>query len=202
MSSSQQPNFGIRDNHSRGTAGDFLKPLLKEGTTLSVVSAYFTMHAYHALKQDLNSIQRLRFLFGEPTFVSNVNKGSKESREFKLTEDGLTLRNQLKQKKEARECAEWIKEKVDIRSIKQAGLLHGKLYHVKNGEVTEAMLGSSNFTVPGLGLRNEGNNVELNLVVSDTHDRNDLLAWFEEWWNEDELTKDVKDVVLQELARL
>lgn len=202
MSSSPKPHSGIRDNHSRGKAGDFLKPLLKEGTSLSVVSAYFTIHAYHALKAELDSIQRLRFLFGEPTFVSSVNKDSKESREFKLTENGLKLGNQLKQKKEARECAEWIKEKVEIRSIKQTGLLHGKLYHVKNGEVNQAMLGSSNFTVPGLGLRAEGSNVELNLVVNDDRDRDDLLAWFEEWWNEDKLTEDVKDVVLRELERL
>lgn len=134
--------------------------------------------------------------------MSSVNKDSKESREFRLTENGLKLENQLKQKKEARECAEWIKEKVEIRSIKQTGLLHGKLYHVKNGEVNQAMLGSSNFTVPGLGLRAEGNNVELNLVVNDDRDREDLLAWFEEWWNEDKLTEDVKGVVLSELERL
>ena len=202
MNSQKQKNSGIRDNHSRGKAGDFLKSLLKGESSLSVVSAYFTIHAYQALKKELDSIQRLRFLFGEPTFVSSVNKDSKESREFRLTETGLKLGNQLKQKKEARECAEWIKDKVDIRSITQTGLLHGKLYHVKNGEVNQAMLGSSNFTGPGLGLRAEGNNVELNLVVNDDRDREDLLAWFEEWWNEEKLTEDVKDVVLRELERL
>jgi SNF2 family DNA or RNA helicase len=202
MSSSNPSNSGIRDNHSRGKAGEFLKPLLREDTSLSIVSAYFTIHAYHALKSELDAIQRLRFLFGEPTFVSSVNQDSKESRKFKLTEKGLKLGNQLKQKKEAKECAEWIEDKVEIRSIKQSGLLHGKLYHVKNGEVNHAMLGSSNFTVPGLGLKNEGNNVELNLVVNDTRDRDDLLAWFEEWWGKNDLTEDVKDVVLRELARL
>lgn len=202
MTRSRQSNSGIRDNHSRGKAGEFVKPLLKEGTSLSVVSAYFTIHAYHALRKELDSIDKMRFLFGEPTFVNRINNDSDESKEFKLTESGLELGNQLSQKKQAKECAQWIKDKVEIRSIKQTGLLHGKLYHVKNGEVNRALLGSSNFTVPGLGLKDEGNNVELNLVVNDDRDREDLLAWFNEWWEKDNLTEDVKDVVLRELDRL
>ena len=202
MSRSPQLNSGIRDNHSRGEAGEFLRPLLQEETSLSIVSAYFTMHAYQALKAELDGIQELRFLFGEPTFVSSINRDEKESREFKFAEAGLKLSNQLFQKKAARECAEWIKEKVEIRSIKQTGLLHGKLYHVQNGGVNHAMLGSSNFTVPGLGLKDEGNNVELNLVVSDDRDREDLLNWFNEWWDKDDLTEDVKEIVLRELNRL
>jgi len=202
MIRSRQSNSGIRDNHSRGKAGEFVKPLLKEGTSLSVVSAYFTIHAYHALRKELDSIDKMRFLFGEPTFVNRINNDSDESKEFELTESGLELGNQLSQKKQAKECAQWIKDKVEIRSIKQTGLLHGKLYHVKNGEVNRALLGSSNFTVPGLGLKDEGNNVELNLVVNDDRDREDLLAWFNEWWEKDNLTEDVKDVVLRELDRL
>ena len=39
------PPRGILDNRSRGMAGDFLKAHLKEGTELSVVSAYFTISA-------------------------------------------------------------------------------------------------------------------------------------------------------------
>ena len=64
------------------------------------------------------------------------------------------------------------------------------------------MLGSSNFTVPGLGLRESGNNVELNIIVEDNRDRKDLLAWFNEWWSRDDLTRDIKEDVLRELARL
>jgi SNF2 family DNA or RNA helicase len=196
------PPSSIRDNHSRGKAVDFLRPLLSKETALSIVSAYFTIHAYHALKNELDPIKELRFLFGDPKFVNNLDKDSKASREFSLTESGLTLANQLSQSKLARECAEWIEQKVEIRTVRQSGLLHGKLYHVQNGPVAQAMLGSSNFTVPGLGLRESGNNVELNIVVDSDRDRNDLLEWFNEWWSNDELTKDVRDLVLTELKRL
>jgi len=166
------------------------------------VSAYFTIHAYHALKAELDNISQLRFLFGDPQFINQLDKDTKESREFSLTDGQLKLSNQLTQGKLAKECAEWIENCAEIRTVNQAGLLHGKLYHIQNGAVDHAMLGSSNFTVPGLGLHESGNNVELNIVVEDNRDRKDLLAWFNEWWSKDDLTKDIKEAVLRELARL
>ncbi len=197
-----QTNSGIRDNASRGKAGDFLRSYLGGETTLSVVSAYFTIHAYHALKGELDNVSQLRFLFGDPQFVNQLDKETKESREFSLTDGQLKLSNQLTQAKLAKECAKWIKEKVEIRTVNQTGLLHGKLYHIQNGAIDHAMLGSSNFTLPGLGLHQSRNNVELNIVVEDNRDRKDLLAWFNEWWSKDELTRDIKDVVLKELKHL
>ena len=35
----------IRDNHFCGSVGDFLRPHLKTGADLSIVSAYFTIYA-------------------------------------------------------------------------------------------------------------------------------------------------------------
>ena len=193
---------GIRDNVSRGNAGEFLQTHLGEETTLSVVSAYFTIHAYHALKSHLDGISKLRFLFGDPQFTNQLDRDSKASREFKLIEGQLKLSNQLTQGRLAKECAAWVKRRAEIRTVNQTGLLHGKLYHIQNGAVDHAMLGSSNFTVPGLGLRESGNNVELNIIVEDNRDRKDLLAWFNEWWSRNDRTRDIKDFVLKELERL
>jgi hypothetical protein len=39
------------------------------------------------------------------------------------------------------------------------------MYYVATAGVKEAILGSSNFTVRGLGLGNGNNNIELNLIV-------------------------------------
>ena len=58
----------IRDNYTRGSVGDFLKSKIEEGSSLSIVSAYFTIHAFQALKESLTEIKELRFLFGEPRF--------------------------------------------------------------------------------------------------------------------------------------
>lgn len=73
---------GLRDNHSRGSAGGFLRESIAPGSELSFVSAYFTVHAYAALKASLESADHLRFLFGEPSSVTNLEKERKDARQF------------------------------------------------------------------------------------------------------------------------
>ncbi|MCX7002740.1 MAG: helicase-related protein [bacterium] len=195
-------NSGIRDNYLRGGAGECLAAAIPDDAALSFVSAYFTIHAYGMLRDALERAVSLRFLFGEPCFVRSLDSENKQSRQFRLTEAGLALGNQLVQRRLARDCADWIQRKVEVRSVTRAGFLHGKLYHVQDGKVAYAMVGSSNFTVPGLGLLPAGNNIELNLVVADDRDRADLLEWFNQLWDDTSLVEDVKDAVLKELARL
>lgn len=40
---------GIRDSHRRGAVGDFLKEKIKNGSALSIVTAYFTIYAQEVL---------------------------------------------------------------------------------------------------------------------------------------------------------
>jgi hypothetical protein len=193
---------GIRDNHSRGTAGEFLRSVILDETKLSFVSAFFTLNGFGALQDVLERAGKLRFLFGEPRFVRSLDPENKQSRAYLLTDRGLALTNQLEQRRLARMCADWIERKVEIRSVTRTGFLHGKMYHVQDGKVANALVGSSNFTLTGLGLMDQGNNIELNLVLSDDRDRADLLAWFDGLWNDEKLVEDVKATVLRELARL
>ncbi|MBI4669694.1 MAG: hypothetical protein HY747_11040 [Elusimicrobia bacterium] len=195
-------NSGIRDNCRRGKAADFLQSKIREGSRLSVVSAYFTIYAFEALKDKLRGIEHLDFLFGEPRFVKALDPERTDKKSFKVEDEGLELANRLQQKRFAKECADWIRAKVDIRSVKQSNLLHGKMYHVATNGVEEAMMGSSNFTVRGLGLGVTGNNIELNLEVDSNRDRCDLKAWFDEIWNDKQLVEDVKQEVLQYLDQL
>lgn len=195
-------NSGIRDNHTRGAVSEFLKEKIQDGTKLSVVSAYFTIYAYDELKDVLNRIEHLDFLFGEPSFVNRLDPSKTEKKAFIMDADGLELANKLQQKRIAKECSEWIEQKVDIKTIKQSNLLHGKMYHVATAGVDDAILGSSNFTVRGLGLGAGNNNIELNLIVDSNRDRQELKQWFDELWLNEELVKDVKNEVLQYLRQL
>lgn len=190
---------GLRDNASRGAVADFLRAQIRPGADLAFVSAYFTIYAYYALHATLDQIGHLRFLFGEPRFVRTVDPAHDEGKAFALGEDGLHLTTLLSQRPVARACARWIEAKVAIRSVRQAGLLHGKLYHINNGGVEEAIIGSSNFTVRGLGLAPAGNNLELNLIVDSARDRRDLKVWFDELWANADLVTDVRAEVLAHL---
>ncbi len=193
---------GIRDNYRRGTAGDFLREKIAPNSILSVVSAYFTIYAFDALKKQLTHIDHLDFLFGEPRFINSLDPDRTEKKSFLIETIGLRLSNTLEQKRVAKECAEWIRAKVKIRSVQQSNLLHGKMYHISHNGIQDALVGSSNFTVRGLGLGEQGNNIELNLEVDSNRDRRDLKAWFDEIWQDQNLVADVTDDVLQYLEQL
>jgi len=193
---------GIRDNYKRGSVGDFLKEHIQDNAALSIVSAYFTIYAFEALKSQLASIDNLKFLFGEPRFIKSLDPDRTATKAFRIENDELKLSNQLQQKYVAAECAQWIKNTVEIKSIKQSNLLHGKMYHIAHNEVEHAIMGSSNFTVRGLGLGAAGNNIELNLEVDSNRDLRDLKIWFDELWNDADLVQDVKQEVLLYLEQL
>ena len=195
-------NTRIRDNHDRGTVGDFLKANIEDGSSLSVVSAYFTIHAFEVLKKHLWEIDGLRFLFGEPDFIKNLDARDADPKAFKIEDEGLQLDKPLQQRPIAKECAKWIKERVEIKSTQQSNLLHGKMYHIANNGEEKAIMGSSNFTVQGLGLSQSNNNIELNIEVEDDQDRGDLKAWFDDVWNDDERVEDVKEKVIARLEKL
>ena len=192
---------GIRDNHQRGSVGEFLKEKIRTDARLSFVSAYFTIYAFEALKQQLLNIDHLDFLFGEPKFIRTLDPDKTDKKNFRIVDEQLELGKRLQQKQLAKECADWIRSKVDIRSIKQSSLLHGKMYHVHCNHIDDAIMGSSNFTVKGLGL-GVNSNIELNLEVNDRRDRTDLKKWFEELWQNSELVESVKDEVLLYLEQL
>ena len=133
-------SHGIKDNHTRGKVADFLEDRLVKGSRLSVVSAYFTIYAYEALRKELDGIESLQFLFGEPRFIQSLDPEKTDKKAFKMEDEGLAPANRLHQKEIARRCAEWIKSKVEIRSIRQANLLHGKLYHIDDGRREHALM--------------------------------------------------------------
>ena len=195
----------IRDNKNRGSVGQFLKDNIKPDSDLSIVSAYFTIYAYNQLKEKLDSIKQLRFLFGEPTFIKSIDPSKTNKRDFKIEDDKLVIpiESRLIQKSVAKECSEWIQNKVEIRSMVKPNFLHGKMYHIlQESGIEKAISGSSNFTVNGLGFGGSPN-IELNLIVDNDRDREDLKAWFNDLWNDSSgLVEDVKGQVLKYLEQL
>jgi len=177
-----------------------LKEHITAGANLSFVSAYFTIYAYEKLRDQLDEIEHLDFLFGDSGNVDKLNPKDTKM-EFSIVGDKLEipLEKRLTQRGLAEACAKWIQEKVDIRSLTAPDFAHGKMYYIEaaNG-VINAMMGSSNFTLNGLGL-GEKPNLELNLILSDDRDKESLKQWFDNVWQKG---TDKKQLVLDLLAKL
>ncbi len=99
----------LKDNRpARGSVGGFLRSEIQPAAELSFVSAYFTVNAFEALKAHLESAKNLRFLFGEPSFISGIDSEKHAKKNFRLTETGLELAHSLAQRPVAKACAAWI----------------------------------------------------------------------------------------------
>ena len=198
--------YGILDNRTQGKVIDKLKEDLKSGTKVSIISAYFTIFAYQELRKELNKIDSLRLLFSMPTFV----KDKKDiNREFKLSgsyESGLAgdryemkLKNELKQSEIAKECAEWIRKKVEVRAYDEEHALPQKMYVMEQNEGEDSYIfGSSDFTSSGLGVVSS-NKSEMNTYMKDTTSTQAMLDLFNKAWNDNEKVKDVKKALLESL---
>ena len=198
--------YGILDNKTQGKVIDKLKEDLKSGTKVSIISAYFTIFAYQELRKELNKIDSLRLLFSMPTFV----KDKKDiNREFKLSgsyESGLAgdryemkLKNELKQSEIAKECAEWIRKKVEVRAYDEEHTLPQKMYIMEQNDGEDSYIfGSSDFTYSGLGVVSS-NKSEMNTYMKDTTSTQAMLNLFNKAWNDNEKVKDVKKALLESL---
>ena len=65
-----------------------------------------------------------------------------EKKAFIIDPTGLRLANRLEQKRVARECAAWIRDKVAIRSVRQSNLLHGNMYHISHSGLLQKAVDS------------------------------------------------------------
>jgi len=199
----------ILDNKVQGRVIDKLRENIKFGTRLSIISAYFTIYAYEELRKELGKIEKLRLLFSEPTFIKNKKD---INREFKLSgsyERGLAgdryemkLKNELKQSEIAKECANWIREKVEVRAYDEEYPLPQKMYLMENKKDESACIfGSSDFTSSGLGLV-PSKKLEANTYIKDSIYTQQLLNQFELYWNDKDKVKDVKTYLLKSLEEV
>ena len=191
----------IIDNQG-AAAAEYLRRHLRGAEAFDFVSAYFSIYGYELLADELESAGAVRFLFGDPGSVEQIDPGRREPKFFAAAEEGLAPNDALHQKHLARRCAEWVSRPgVGVRSVKQANLLHGKLYLTGGPAGGAGLVGSSNFTKRGLG-SGARPNLEINLAVNEAAALDELRAWFDALWNDRRRTEDVKGQVLEALARL
>lgn len=190
-------------NNTTKTLRDDLAAEIKQGSKLSIAAACFSIYAFQELKKELQGIDELRFIFTSPTFTTEKTK--KERREFYIprlnrerslygTEFEVKLRNELTQKAIAKECAEWIRQKVTFKSnVTNENMmgfinLDDKNYMPING-----------FTTVDLGCE-RGNNAYNIVQKTGTPFATAYIDLFESLWNDNVKLQEVTDEVIENIT--
>lgn len=188
--------------------GDDLKKTIKKNSKISIAASCFSIYAYEALKKELEGISELRFIFNSPTFVKD--KIAKEKREFYIpklnrersiygTEFEIKLKNELTQKAIARECSNWIKQKVSFKSNKTNAYLQGFI-NIDNGDHKNTYTQTVGFTTVDLGYE-PGDNISNIVIKSDDYSiTKTYFELFEQVWNDNEKMEDVTAEVVDYIS--
>ncbi|MDD4697638.1 MAG: helicase-related protein [Fermentimonas sp.] len=197
----------IFDNINTIVKDDLIKTI-KNNSRISIASTCFSIYAYEELKEQLQNISELRFIFTSPTFVKE--KQQKEKREFFIpqlnrerslygTEFEIKLRNELSQKAIAKECTEWIKQKVKFKSNVTNELMGGFINIESDEQLTYFPI--NGFTTVDLGCE-KGNNL-FNLVskIEAPHSEQ-YLRIFNEIWQDSKKLADVTEQVIENISNV
>ena len=190
-------------NNTTKVVRDDLAKTIKNGSRVSVAAACFSIYAYQELRNQLESCEELRFIFTSPTFITE--KTPKEKREFYIprlmrekslygTEFEVRLRNELKQKAVAKECAGWIKKKVRFKTNTTREGMNNFLM-VDNDDETYTYMPMNTFTTVDLGCE-RGNNLTNMVTRMENPASAEFLRIFNSIWDDDEKLKDVTDEVI------
>ncbi|MBS1674250.1 MAG: DEAD/DEAH box helicase family protein [Actinobacteria bacterium] len=195
-------------NNVTDLLGEDLKAEISPGSKVRIAASTFSIFAFEALRNELEQVDELEFIFTSPAFVTEkvTDKLRKERREFFVapgaestlagSEFEIKLRNKLTQRAIARECADWIRNKVSFRSN-------------ANGKAIQALAAVDDraayfpiqgFTTTDLGY--ERGSAVSNVVTkfegaAETHQ---FLAIFDQVWHDAEQLNDVTQAVYDHIA--
>lgn len=186
---------------------DDLEVTIKKDSKISIAASCFSIYAFEALKEQLTNIEELRFIFTSPTFTTE--KTAKSKREFYIprlqreknlygSEFEIKLRNELTQKAIAKECAEWIKNKVKFKSNVSNQSMDGFM-NVENLSNAYTYMPMNGFTTVDIGCE-KGNNAYSMVTRMASPASSEFLQVFDSIWNDKEKLQDVTQEVIDNIT--
>lgn len=192
-------------NNVNKTLKDDLLDTLHSGSKVAIAASCFSIYAFQELKDQLNDISELRFIFTSPSFTTE--KQEKQKREFYIprlnrernlygSEFEIKLRNELSLKAVAKECAEWIKRKVCFKSNRTSA---GMPPMIAVDDTAYALSNPTGFTTVELGCE-RGNNIATAITKIDAPFSLQYIQMFNDIWNDSEKLQVVTDQVLDNIT--
>lgn len=191
--------------------GDDLKAEMTAGSKVRIAASAFSIYAFEALREELEGLEELQFIFTDPAFSASSIDGAprREHRRYFIppldiessltgTEFEVRLRNRLTQRAIARECADWVRRKVRFRS-NTSGKVMQPIIGV-GGDA--AYLPVQDFSTSALGYEAGG---ALSNVVGKFEgplEAAGLLTVFDQVWNDPATLEDVTSTVLERIEQV
>jgi hypothetical protein len=190
--------------------GDDLKAEMRPGSKVRVAASTFSIYAFEALKAELNNVGELDFIFTSPSFnpTRATDKPTPERRQFFIPRDPvresalygsefeIRLRNKLTQRAVARECAEWVRQKVTFRSNRTGA----PMQQFAVVDESAAYFPLQGFTAADLGY--ERGPAVSNMVtrLDGAPETRNLVQLFDQIWRNDDQLDDVTQAVQEHIA--
>ena len=186
---------------------DFIKNYTKQGG-LDLVTGYFSVNALALMNDEINSAEKFRMILG-----NLMQDDSQVNKIIDLLNGNAGIDNTLALHTTARKAVAFLQqEKVTVKNI-QKNFCHAKTYIYADKESIRNfhIIGSSNLTDAGLGIK-ESSNIELNTAATgNNNDYIELKTWFKYQWEKvaqekvelpDKTKVDVKEYIIELIKNL
>lgn len=186
---------------------DFIKANTENGS-LDLVTGYFSVNALALMKENINSVEKFRLILG-----NLMQEESQVNKIINLLNGNTGISSTLSLSASAQKAVEFLQQdKVSVKNI-QKNFCHAKtyLYTDKTKTKNYFIVGSSNLTDAGLGIK-DSSNIELNIAKHDYEDEfKNLKKWFQEQWDKvasekielpDKTKVDVKQYIIELIKNL
>jgi SNF2 family DNA or RNA helicase len=198
-------------NNKTDKVGDDFKKIIRKGSKLEVAAGIFSIYGFESLKNELKKIDKLDFIFTDPTFIE-TDRSKKEKKQFQLnsnfrkkaiggSEFEISLKNELKGKAIAQECKIWIEQKVTFKTNTGDKYIQPHIT-LDNDEKQYLYMGISEFSSAGFGYEKDNSLLNQVIKTDDFDTTKQYIQNFKEIWNDEQVLKDVTDEVVGYIANL
>lgn len=198
------------NNKTEKVGDDFKKHIGKE-SKLQVAAGIFTIYGFESLKSELRKIDKLSFIFTDPTFIE-IDKNKREQKQFQInsifrqkaisgSEFEINLKNELKGKAIAIECKKWIEQKVTFKTNIGNKYIQPHITLV-NKENSYVYMGINEFSSAGFGYEKDNSILNQIIKTDDFDTTKQYIQNFEEIWNDEKVLKNVTDEVVGYISNL
>ena len=200
MNETQSGTLFIVDNSEEGWKGlDYLREWTEDASSMDIATGYFEIGSLLALDGYWQKLDKIRILMGDETTQRTrklILKAHKEIIDEKLDNSFNDERESSPFLTGTDAIEKAIKSgQIEVR-IYDKNKFHAKTYitHARKAVIgSQALVGSSNFTRPGLS-----QNIELNIKVESSSEVQQLQDWFDKYWK---LGHDINDSVLHIISK-